>query len=242
MKEAIAVLLSFVLVVPVGALGQESGIVRRPLPPCELCRKSDGSVQPLSQAVVLGTFTQLRSLNEKLQAGQARSNDVQAVVTSLQVLFAHLDETGMTKAIEQSILSKGEEIIRYTPTRADAELIQNRHAQLGIKTTTEEEFQILSSSTVNDRMTAIARIKNEGMKSFYSDILLRFQGLQTKLAKTERLGRPQLKTVDTQGCNDYALAAAIMAVPCVFGCAGCCLVAAVAKLAYEICMRTGGNF
>ncbi|SRR6266403_2533592 len=239
MKATISIVLTMVLVlsVPLSSFAQQH---RRTVPKCEVCAEHG-----VSQAVVFGTFATLHQFQARLNAGQARSRDAQAALTSLRILFAHLDETGVTKAVEQSLLANEEKIIVFSPTRADAEALQKHHANFGINRTIEEETAQLASSTVNDRMQAIALIKKDGLHGVYEQILARYEGAAVRLLAMEKSGKPfQLRTVVAQGggCKDYETVAAIFSVPCAFGCAGCCIVAAVAHLAYVICEQSGGNF
>jgi hypothetical protein len=219
MKATVAMVMALLLVLSVPFDSFATQRIR-----CDVC-----AAHGLSQAVVFGTIGTLRQFHARLQTGEARSTDAQAVVTSLRILFAHLDETGTTKAVEQALLAKEEQIIRYSPTRSDAETLQKHHATFGLKRTVDEELAGLEVSTVNDRLQALEQIKAGGLRSFYAQVLTRYEGMQTKLLKAEQSRRPPLEKVWIKGC-DYDKVAAIFAIGCAFGCAGCCVVAAFARL------------
>lgn len=221
MKATIAMVMALVLVlsVPLSSVAQQH---RRTVPKCEVCAEHG-----VSQAVVFGTFATLHQFQARLNTGQARSRDAQAALTSLRMLFAHLDETGVTKAVEQSLLANEEKIIVFSPTRADAEALQKHHATFGLKRTVDEELAGLETSTVNDRMQALEQIKTGGLRSFYAQVLARYEGIETKLIKAERSGRPPLEKVWIEKC-EYDKVAAVMGIACAFGCGGCCIVAAFA--------------
>src|SRR6266446_2531708 len=120
MKATVAMVMALLLVLSVpfdsfATQNRRTAAVHAPIR-CDVC-----AAHGLSQAVVFGTIGTLRQFHARLQIGEARSTDAAAVITSLRILFAHLDETGTTKAVEQALLAKEEQIIRYSPTRVDAE-------------------------------------------------------------------------------------------------------------------------
>jgi hypothetical protein len=224
MRRMIASAVSFFLMLASSTL-EIQAIEKRPLtdPSCSSCK-----ALKLSNAVVNGALINVRNLHAKLKTGEARAGDVQAAVVSLRILFAHFDETGTTQAIEQSILSREEDIIRYTPTRADAERLQKHHAAFGLHTTVDEQLQRMESFTVNDRMRAVELIKNGGMHAYYASVLANYESLGNRLAKAEKTGAsPLYRKVWKVKC-DYDWVGAAFGIGCAFGCAGCCIVAAFA--------------
>jgi hypothetical protein len=251
MRRIIAVAVSFFLVLASSivqtAVAQQTVVAQDP--PQEPFVQCDGCSVGLSKAVVTGALQSVKTLHAKLRTGEARAVDVQTAVVNLRVLFAHLDETGTTKAVEQHILAKQEEIIRYTPSRADAEHIQKQHAALGLRTTADEHLQRLNESTVNDRMRAIAFIKKGGLHAYYARVLANYTAMGTRMAKAEKNGLTYVQEIHIYilpddsiyggsttigGACDYKVIAAVSGIGCAFGCLGCCVVGAFAALFGEL--------
>ena len=191
----------------------------------------------LSQAVVMETFRTLRGLNAKLTKGEAKATDVQAAVTGLRILFAHLDETGATKAMEQTLLDKEDYIIKYAPARVDAERIVQRHKLFGVNHTVSEQMQLLENLTVNDRVRLLDAVRVGGMrKAVYDRVVTHYEDLGTKLSKAERSGKAfEYRQVSVADCDVLSQAASVLAVACVFGCEPCCLAGAILYMEYEMC-------
>lgn len=228
MKAAIAIVLSLMLVLSVPFDSVASQDRRPPVVPvhpiqCDVC-----DAHGLSKAVVFGTFGNLRHLQAKLKKGEARSADVQAATASVKILFAHFDETGITRSVEQAILAREEDFLKYSATRSDAEHIQKQHAALGVHITVEEQLRELEASTVNDRMGAIGYIKEGGLHAYYAQVISRLEAMGDRMAKAEK-GGSGLKIVAARKC-DYAIVAGFFGIGCAFGCAGCCVVAAFSAL------------
>jgi hypothetical protein len=250
MKRLMAIAVSFFFLVASFPVEQARAVQQVAQdPPQEPFIKCDGCAAGLSKAVVTGALQSVKSLHAKLRIGEARAVDVQTAVVNLRILFAHLDETGTTKAVEQHILAKQEEIIRYTPTRPDAEHIQKQHAALGLRTTADEHLQRLNESTVNDRMRAVQFIKQGGLRAYYARVLANYTAMGTRMAKAEKNGLTYVQEVHIYidpnadnwggsttilGACDYKVIAAVSGIGCAFGCLGCCVVGAFAALFGEL--------
>ena len=236
MRVAMAVAVAVMLALGPAGVSGASGQIAKHHERCDVCN-SNGA----SEAVVFGAFDAVHRFRARFEKGEAKSTDVQAVVTGLRILFAHLDEVGVTKEMEQSILAREEELIRHVVTRAEAAAVAQHHEKLGLQGTVDQEFQLMSGATVNDRINLVKRLKNGGMKGLYASIIANFEELQVRLAKAEKVGKP-LSAADFRACEDYHTVAAMFGVACALGCAGCCVVSAMAELSYVLCERTGGLF
>jgi len=137
-----------------------------------------------SVAVFQQTGNALQALKVKQDLNLAGAIDYAKVTASLRVMFAHMDETGMTDTLEQYILTNPSRFTDYP---------------------TEPELQpIVAQVPLDERVAFLAYIQENGLAAFHK-AMLRYLDEQTLAMRLHERGRFRLAQYPTQGQKQQKL-------------------------------------
>lgn len=196
-----------------------------------------------SQAVADGAVNPMATAYKNYVNGVLSSADISAALNGVQTFNNYMLETGWTAYLQSEIDSNEGQFLNVLPSQADVvvQTYQSKLSSVGITTISTQDLQSIYLSLlyapISDRQTAYTSFENFGgiqtsQSAFETRLSSTVTSMQAGHQITPYAAHPSGPFAE---CSNYGDMSALAGVLCSFGCAPCCVAAAVFFLEYLLC-------
>jgi len=212
-----------------------------------------GPEMRVSRAITEGVVRELSNVRARYQSGNIRSEDVQALMTSSRIYFAHLEEVGFNSMMDAKFKDPAfqKQVLELTLDDAQAGTLSRRLSDQGTLSISKDEVKARFSRSYEVRKRALDEIQRVGVAAVQERILQSLSNLQVRIADKSTSGAKKLNAslvgnamnsaFCSSGCPEVDLCGWLelmaigFAAGCLFGCAPCCGAALAAEIYAWLC-------